>query len=36
MDGDSKDSEYSGLFYFMLMVGIIGVIGFVVICGSIQ
>lgn len=32
---DSEDSGYSGLFYFMLMVGIIGVIGFVMVCGSI-
>ncbi len=35
MDG-SEDGEYSGLFYFMLMVGIIGIIGFVMVCGSIQ
>ncbi len=35
MDG-SEDGEYSGLFYFMLMVGIIGIIGFVMVCGGIQ
>lgn len=35
MDG-SEDSGYSGLFYFMLMIGIIGVIGFVMVCGGIQ
>ena len=34
MDG-SEDSEYSGLFYFMLLVGIVGVVGFVMVCGSI-
>jgi hypothetical protein len=35
MDG-SEDSEYSGLFYFMLMIGMIGVIGFIIVCGSSQ
>ena len=31
MDGDKN--EYSGLFYFMLIVGIIGVLGFVMVAG---
>ena len=36
MDGSGEDSGYSGLFYFMLTIGIIGLIGFIVVCGSIQ
>jgi hypothetical protein len=36
MDGDSSGGGYSDLFYFMLVVGIIGVVGFAVVCGSIQ
>ena len=36
MDGSSEDNGYSGLFYFMLTIGIIGIIGFVMVCGSIQ
>ena len=32
---DDQDSGYSGLFYFMLVIGIIGVIGFVTVAGSI-
>ncbi len=33
--GDGEGGGYSDLFYFMLIVGIIGVIGFVIVCGSI-
>jgi hypothetical protein len=36
MDADGEDGGYSRLFYFMLMIGVIGVIGFIMVCGSVQ
>jgi hypothetical protein len=36
MNGENDDSQYSGLFYFMLTIGIIGVMGIIMVCGSIQ
>lgn len=32
---EGSGGGYSDLFYFMLVVGIVGLIGFVVVCGSI-
>jgi len=31
---DEQDEGYSGLFYFMLILGIVGVIGFVVVAAG--
>lgn len=31
---DEQEDGYSGLFYFMLIVGVIGVIGFVVVAAG--
>ena len=33
--GSGEGNGYSDLFYFMLIVGIVGFIGFVIVCGSI-
>ena len=31
---DEQQEGYSGLFWFMLVVGIIGVVGFLAVCGA--